>query len=86
MRRFLLLFIITFLSYTLFSQPQRGVKGEYNTSDYPKVSFVWNSPNPVSLEKSMFVLTDEKGQDIDFQLVVMPKESKRYKKSILFFF
>lgn len=84
MRRFLLLFIITFLSYTLFSQPQRGVKGEYNTSDYPKVSFVWNSPNPVSLEKSMFVLTDEKGQDIDFQLVVMPKESRRYKKSILF--
>lgn len=84
MRRFLLLFIITFLSYTLFSQPQRGVKGEYNTSDYPKVSFVWNSPNPVSLEKSMFVLTDEKGQDIDFQFTVMPKENKMNKKSILF--
>ena len=84
MRRFLLLFIIPFLSYTLFAQPQRGVKGEYNTSNFPEISFVWNSPNPALFEKSMFVLTDEKGEDIDFEFDVMPKESKRNKKSILF--
>lgn len=82
--RKLLLYITLFFSLSLTAQTQRGLKGDYNTSNFPEVSFVWNSPDPNALGKPMFVLTDEKGQDIDFQLVVMPKESKSYKKSILF--
>ena len=82
--RKLLLYITLFFSLSLTAQTQRGLKGDYNTSNFPEVSFVWNSPDPNALGKPMFVLTDEKGQDIDFQLVVIPKESKSYKKSILF--
>ncbi|MBQ3739840.1 MAG: FHA domain-containing protein [Bacteroidales bacterium] len=84
MRRFLFLFLTPFLGLTLFAQPQRGVKGEYNTSNYPQVSFVWNSPDPVVLDRSMFVLTDENGQNIDFLFRVMPQENETYKKSVLF--
>ena len=84
MRRFLLLLNITFLGYSLFAQLQRGVKGDYDVSHYPEVSFVWNSPNPVVLEKNMFTLTDENGRNLDFDFSVLPQEKTTYKKSILF--
>lgn len=84
MRRFLLQFVILFLSCTLLAQPQRGIKGEYNTSNYPVVSFVWNSPNPVALEKSAFTLNDESSNPIEFQLALLPQKDTIYKKSVLF--
>ena len=84
MRRFLLLLNITLLGCTLFAQLQRGVKGDYDVSQYPEVSFVWNSPNPVVLEKDLFTLTDENGQNLDFDFSVLPQEKTTYKKSILF--
>lgn len=84
MRRFLLQFVILFFSCTLLAQPQRGIKGEYNTSNYPEVSFVWNSPDPVVLEKTAFTLNDESNNPIEFQLTVLPPKDTVYKKSVLF--
>lgn len=84
MRRFLLQFVILLLSCTLLAQPQRGIKGEYNMSNYPEVSFIWNSPNPVALEKSAFTLNDESNNPIEFQLAVLPPKDTIYKKSVLF--
>lgn len=84
MRRFLLQFVILLLSCTLLAQPQRGVKGEYNMSNYPEVSFIWNSPNPIALEKSAFTLNDESNNPIEFQLAVLPPKDTIYKKSVLF--
>jgi hypothetical protein len=53
-------------------------------SNYPEVSFLWNSPNPVALEKSAFILNDESNNPIEFQLAVLPPKDTIYKKSVLF--
>ena len=84
MRRLICSCIILIVLYSLSAQTQRGVKGQYNTENYPEVSFVWNSPNPSVLEKNTFILTDENDKVIDFQFTVMSKENTEYKKSILF--
>ena len=84
MRKFLLFVIVALLSFSLFAQTQRGIKGQYKTDNYPEVSFVWNSPNPDTLEKSSFLLMDENDQPIEFQFSVLPKENTTYKKSVLF--
>lgn len=84
MRRFLLLLIIPFLGCTLLAQPQRGIKGNYDVSNFPEVSFVWNSPSLVPLEKTAFSLTDESNNPMEFQLSVLPPKDTIYKKSILF--
>jgi hypothetical protein len=84
MHRILFPCLTLLLSISLTAQPQRGLKGTYNTSKHPEISFVWNSPNPNILEKKMFTLTDENGQNIDFDVSALPKENKTYKKSVLF--
>lgn len=84
MRRVLLLIVILVFCCVLLAQPQRGVKGGFNTDEFPKVSFVWNSPNPANLERSMFVLTDENGKNVDFQFEVLPQGDTVFEKSVLF--
>ena len=84
MRRVVLFCLATLLGQALIAQPQRGILGNYHIDNYPEVSFVWNAPNPDALEKSMFILTDEEGKNIDFRFKVLPEEKKKYKKSVLF--
>lgn len=84
MHKLLYICAVLLLTYSLSAQTQRGIKGQYNTENYPEVSFVWNSPNPTVLEKNTFILTDENDKEIDFHFSVMPKKNTEYKKSILF--
>lgn len=85
MRRLICSCIILIVLYSLSAQTQRGLKGNYNTDNYPEISFVWNSPDPTVLDKSSFVLLDENNNTIDFQFSVLPKEeTTKYKKSVLF--
>jgi len=66
------------------SQIQRGLKGNYNTENFPDISFVWNNANPDVLEQSQFALT-ENDKNIDFNFAVLPKINvEQKKKSILF--
>lgn len=45
---------------------------------------MWNSPDPVVLEKTAFTLNDESNNPIEFQLTVLPPKDTVYKKSVLF--
>ena len=74
------LFLFTYCE----AQIQRGLKGDYDTENYPEISFVWNIANPTALEKSQFVLTeDEEKRDFDFE-VLSDKTIPFQNKSILF--
>lgn len=84
MRRFLLFCMTLILSHALLAQPQRGIQGNYCTDDFPVISFVWNTPNPEPLDKSMFTLTDEVGANVNFQFEALPQQNTHYSKSILF--
>lgn len=44
MHKLLYICAVLLLTYSLSAQTQRGIKGQYNTENYPEVSFVWNSP------------------------------------------
>ena len=80
--------VFTIIAIFIFSyceaQITRGLKGDYDTENYPEISFIWNSADPTVLEKSQFVLTEnEEPKYFDFE--VLPKNFiASQKKSILF--
>ena len=84
MYRFVLIGIILLFGLPFSAQTQGRIKGDYQISGYPEVSFVWNSPNPVPIEKTAFALTDESNNPIEFQFAVLPQKDTIYKKSVLF--
>ena len=83
MRRLFILCALLAVCQFLAAQPQRGLKG-YNTEEYPKVSFIWNSPNPDVLDQSIFTLKDENNENLFFDFSALDKKDTSYKKSILF--
>lgn len=77
---FTLLFL---LSIPLFAQVQHGLKDNYYLDSFPKVSFIWNTPNPEILNTSQFALYEE-NEPVDFNLTVLPVDkSKVINKSVL---
>ena len=66
------------------AQISRGLKGDYDTEKYPEISFVWNTADPIVLEKTQFVLTENEESRF-FNFEVLPKSDvASQKKSILF--
>ena len=65
------------------AQWQRGLKGEYDVSRYPMVSFVWNTANPKLLSASQFALMEhDRWRDVSVEVLSpMPQETA---KDILF--
>ncbi len=84
MQKHLLIYTILLLNCTLLAQPRGGVRGGFDTGEYPRVSFVWNSPNPVAQDSTMFALTDENDKRVDFRFEVLPTKDTIFEKSILF--
>ena len=83
MRRLL---TIGFLMLAVVSQAQviRGLKGGYNTENYPEITFIWNTASLDPLQKSDFVLTeDDVKMDFDFAMLEN-NNPKPYKKNVLF--
>lgn len=80
------IFTVVFILLAIFAQAQitRGLKGEYNTENYPEVSFVWNTADPNVMNKSQFVLS-ENDKNIDFKFATVKDNiNNSYKKSVLF--
>lgn len=77
--------IVALLLYSLCeAQISRGLKDDYNTENFPEISFVWNVANPDAFEKTQFVLTEnEEARDFDFE-VLPQRNTLSQKKSILF--
>ncbi len=84
MRKVLAFFLLA-LSTSLPAQILHGLKPSgCNVDSFPKVSFVWNSPNPKVLESSHFSLSED-GRKVDFTLEKLPVDrSEDVKKSVLF--
>lgn len=83
MKRVLLSIVLVFAWVTSSAQIQRGLQGSYVLDSFPKVSFVWNSPNPEALDASQFALF-ENDIAVDFRLTVLPVDKKKsVKKSVL---
>ena len=84
MKRILTFCLLLLLCFGVQAQVQRGLKGNYNTENFPEISFVWNNANPEILEKPQFNLS-ENDKNIDFKFAVLPKNNiEQNKKSILF--
>lgn len=80
--------VFTIVALLLFTyceaQISRGLKGDYDTEKYPEISFVWNTADPIVLEKTQFVLTENE-ESRYFNFEVLPKIGvASQKKSILF--
>ena len=86
MKRLLFTTLFAAVAIAVSAQPQHGLKGNYNTDNFPKISFVWNSPSPESLDKSQFVLTED-GQNVDFDFKSLSNNNTEmpYKKKHLVF-
>ena len=83
MKKMVLSVVFALTCLAVQAQPQRGVKGGYDVTEFPKVSFVWNTPNSDLLESSHFVLTeDEKSLNPIVQAIPVDN-SKTLKKSVL---
>ena len=85
MRRIFLFLLSLSVAIVANAQLQRGLKGDFNTDNFPKVSFVWNTPSPEVLDKSQFVLTED-GKNVDFEVSALSADEKGMScdKSILF--
>lgn len=78
--------IVTFIVFSCYCDAQisRGLIGDYDTDNYPEISFVWNSADPNTLDKTQFVLTENE-ETIDFGFELLPNSNAAsQKKSILF--
>lgn len=83
MKKTILYFCLAVVSLTSFAQVQRGLKGSYNLDEYPKVSFVWNTPNPEEISTSSFALYED-GTKIDFDCSILATvQNQPVNKSIL---
>lgn len=74
--------------FGLAQTPVRGLKGDYDMgedkSDFPRISFVWNTANPEMMNKSQFVLTENDiNKDFTFEALVN-NDFDHPQKSILF--
>ena len=75
MRRIFLFLLSLSVAIVANAQLQRGLKGDFNTDNFPKVSFVWNTPSPEVLDKSQFVLTED-GKNVDFEVSALSADDK----------
>lgn len=83
MRKIALSVVLVLTGLAMQAQPQRGVKGGYDVTEFPKVSFVWNTPNPDLLDSSRFALSENE-KPLAITVQALPVEnSKTIKKSVL---
>ncbi|MBQ9587160.1 MAG: FHA domain-containing protein [Bacteroidales bacterium] len=83
MNRFFLFGFLLFHCLVGWTQPQRGYQGMYDVTDFPTVSFVWNSADPDLMEADRFALS-ENGEPLAFSLQALPvDQSVHFNKSIL---
>lgn len=71
MRKALSLFLFLALSVFLSAQTQRGLQGTFNLDNFPEVTFVWNTPNPDSLDVSRFALWED-NTPVEFVVSMLP--------------
>ena len=66
MKRILVLCVAVLCHCCVYAQIQRGVIGEYDTEDFPFVSFIWNSPDPDIIAPTQFVVIEnDERLDVD---------------------
>ena len=83
MKKFFLSIVFALLCLVAQAQHNRGFKGNYDVSEFPKVSFVVNSPNPDKMGSEQFALF-ENDKLLQITLQEVPAESANsYDKSIL---
>lgn len=58
MKRTILLFQLLFVVIISIQSQQRGIQGDYDTSHFPEISFIWNDANPQTLEKSQISIIE----------------------------
>lgn len=68
MRRMLILCVALLCHAVVFAQIQRGVVGEYNTDDFPRISFIWSTADPDRIMPSQFVVI-ENNERLDIDVV-----------------
>lgn len=84
MKRLIVSICLCLTALTVQAQINRGLKGGYDVEEFPKISFIWNSPNPEVLPESQFILT-ENDTALDIKVKPLVSEAdKKQKKSILF--
>lgn len=83
MKKIVLPGVLTLLCLVVQAQPQRGLKGEYDVTEFPKVTFVWNSPNPEPIDATRFSLTENENLLEFIVHEISVDNSKAIKKSIL---
>ncbi|MDR0606316.1 MAG: FHA domain-containing protein [Bacteroidales bacterium] len=72
------------LLYISVSGRAQSLRGEFNMSAYPEISFVWNEYNPEIKDSTQFLLTED-GKKIPFQLQHLPySDTVKRNKTILF--
>jgi len=77
----LIISILLFVSYTGFSQTMQG---DFNLTNYPKISFVWNEYNPEVKDSAQFILSQD-GKKIPCKVDNLPySDSTSKSKTILF--
>lgn len=78
------IFLALVLSVSLSAQTQRGLKGTFNVENFPEVSFVWNTPNPDTLDISQFALFED-NVPVGIELSRLPADiTKSGSKNVLF--
>ena len=55
------------------AQIQRGVLGDYDTENFPSVSFIWSTPDPDILTPSQFTIIED-DKRLDFTVTVLPPD------------
>lgn len=83
MKKIILSSIFFLLCLGVQAQHTRGLKGDYDVSEFPKVSFVMNSPNPEKMGPDQFALF-ENDKLLHVSVEEIPIDStKSFDKSIL---
>ncbi|MBP5515568.1 MAG: FHA domain-containing protein [Bacteroidales bacterium] len=83
MKRIALLVLTLVVACTAGAQVKRGLKGDYDLSKFPEISFTWNSPNPEQLDTSQFIMT-ENDSSISIKVEhLQTKSNAGVKKNIL---
>lgn len=71
------------LPASVFAQMPGDIKGEFDNSNFPKVSFTYHSDNPDELDRKDFNSLKENGKEVKFKVKAIESEQPKEKQSVI---
>ncbi|MDR1882215.1 MAG: FHA domain-containing protein [Prevotella sp.] len=80
----ILLFCLSLLCFSIQAQDTGAIRDGFNVDDFPRITFVYHDYTPQLLDKSDFQYLKERGENRNFDLVVLQEDHLQESQTTLF--